>query len=77
MVLLILLKHWDSKSILIYNFVNGFCKTANVMHKNGLKINKDGRHLLKLTTSCKGTISRNTKEHFKWVICEATVFLLF
>ena len=55
------------------------CKAANVRCKNKWKQAKmEGTcySLLKLD-SWKEIVSNNTKEHIKWVICGATVFLLF
>ena len=40
---------------------NGFCNTTNVMPKNEVKANKDGRYLLQLATSFKEIVSNNTK----------------
>ena len=42
------------------------------MRKNEVKASKDGRHLLKLSTSCEEILSNNTKEHIKSVIFGAT-----
>ena len=54
---------------------------ANVVRKNAVKTGrqKDERHFLRLylATSFKEIVSSNTKEHIKWVISGATLFLMF
>ena len=54
---------------------------AIVVRKNAVKAarQKDERHFLwlYLATSFKEIVSSNTKEHIKWVISGATLFLMF
>ena len=73
---------WDSWNSPILRW-HGFCMTADVMCKNEEKREADKQWWKALVvaiacaTSCKEIVCSNTKEHIKWVTCQAIIFLSF